>query len=140
MHEYKVTVDWSEGRVGRFKVEGKPEFSVSSPPEFEGPEGIVTPEDLFVGAAAACFMTTFVAFTKKMRFDFESFTCEGHGILERVEKGFQFTRVTLRTKVHVSSEELKRQAERALELAGRYCLVSNSMKCLTEHENTVIVK
>ncbi|NHI84262.1 MAG: OsmC family peroxiredoxin [Candidatus Thorarchaeota archaeon] len=140
VHEYKVTVDWTEGTSGQFNVDGKPGFAIATPPEFEGPEGVVSPEDLFVGAAASCLLTTFVTFTKKMRFDFESFTCEGHGTLERMEKGFQFTRIVLKTRVVVNSEELRHQAERALELAGKYCLVTNSMKCQTEHENTVIVK
>ncbi|MFX1368430.1 MAG: OsmC family protein [Promethearchaeota archaeon] len=139
-HEYKVKVDWTEGRIGKFSVEGKPEFDVSSPPEFEGPEGIVSPEDLFVGAAASCFMTTFVTFTKKMRFDFKSFSCEGYGTLERVEKGFQFTKLLLKTTVVVESEDFIPKADRALDLAGKYCLVSNSMKCSTEHENIVKVE
>jgi organic hydroperoxide reductase OsmC/OhrA len=138
-HEYKVTVDWIEGRVGKFSVEGKPDFDVSAPPEFDGPEGIVSPEDLFVGAATSCLMTTFVTFTKKMRFDFKSFSCDGHGTLERVEKGFQFTKLLLKTTVVVESEDLVPKAERALELAGKYCLVSNSMKCPTEHRNIVRV-
>ena len=139
-HEYKVTVDWTEGRIGKFIVKGKPEFDVSAPPEFDGPEDIVSPEDLFVGAATSCFMTTFVTFTKKMRFDFKSFSCEGHGTLERVEKGFQFTKLLLKTTVVVESEDLVPKAERALNLAGKYCLVSNSMKCPTEHENIVRVE
>ncbi|MFW9945119.1 MAG: OsmC family protein [Candidatus Sifarchaeia archaeon] len=138
-HEYHVKVDWTQGKRGNFIVEGKPNVLVSSPPEFGGQEGIISPEDLFVGAATACFMTTFVAFTDKMRFDFKSFTCEGKGILERVGKGLQFTRLHLTTTVEVESEEIIPKAERALELAERYCLVSNSMKCPTEHENHVVV-
>jgi uncharacterized OsmC-like protein len=74
-----------------------------------------------------------------MHFEFKSFSCEGYGTLERVEKGFQFTKILLKAKVEVESEELKPKAERALELAGKYCLVSNSMKCPTEHENEVVI-
>ena len=138
-HEYNVRVDWKHGKVGKFIVESKPEIEVASPPEFGGPEGIISPEDLFVAAATSCFMTTFVTFTGKMRFDFKSFTCEGKGTLERVDKGFQFTRLHLKAHVTVESEDLVPKAERALELAGKYCLVSNSMKCPTEHENHVSV-
>lgn len=138
-HEYIVTVDWKHGRVGDLSVEGKPKIEISTPPEFDGPEGIISPEDLFVAAATTCLMTTFVTFTKKMRFDFKSFSCKGHGTLERVDKGFQFTKLLLKTKVEVESEELKPKAERALELAGKYCLVTNSMKFPTEHENEVLV-
>ncbi|MFW9869317.1 MAG: OsmC family protein [Candidatus Thorarchaeota archaeon] len=139
-HEYTVRIDWKHGRVGDMIVEGKPKVEVSAPPEFDGPEGIISPEDLFVASAASCFMTTFVSFTKKMRIDFKSFSCEGHGTLERVEKGFQFTKILLKTKVGIESEDLRSKTERALDLSGKYCLVSNSMKCLTEHENEVFVE
>jgi len=138
-HEYQVKVDWTHGRVGNLSVEGKPKIQISAPPEFDGTMGIISPEDLFVAAATSCFMTTFVTFTKKMRIDFKSFSCEGHGTLERVEKGFQFTKILLKAKVTVESEDLVPKAERAMELAGKYCLVSNSMKCSTEHENKVVV-
>ncbi len=139
-HEYNVKVDWSHEKIGNFTVDGKPEVEVASPPEFDGPEGIISPEDLFVGAATSCFMTTFIAFTGKMRFDFNSFSCEGRGTLEKVEKGFQFTKIHLRANVTVESEELIPKAERALELAGKYCLVSNSMKCPVEHETHVTIR
>lgn len=139
-HEYLAKIDWTHDRVGDLSVKGKPKIQVSAPPEFDGPEGIISPEDLFVAAAASCHMTTFITFTKKLRIEFKSFTCEGHGTLERVEKGFQFTKLLLKTKVTVDSEELIAKAERALELAGKYCLVSNSMKCPTEHINQVVVE
>ena len=80
-HEYNVRVDWMHGRTGKFTIENKPEITIASPPEFGGPEGVASPEDLFVGAATSCLMTTFVTFTGKMRFDFKSFTCEGKGTL-----------------------------------------------------------
>jgi peroxiredoxin-like protein len=138
-HEYNVRVDWTHKKEGNLIVDGKPETRISTPPEFGGPEGIISPEDLFVGAATACFMTTFVTFSEKMRFNFKSFTCKGKGILERVEKGFQFTGIHLSTTVTVESEDLAPKAERALKLAEEYCLVSNSMNCPTEHENHVVV-
>ena len=138
-HEYKVVVDWKRGRIGDLIIEGKPKVEISTPPEFDGPQGIISPEDLFVAAATSCLMTTFVTFTTKMHFDFKAFSCEGHGTLERVDKGFQFTKLLLKTKVEVESEDLKPKAERALELAGKYCLVTNSMKCPTVHENEVVV-
>jgi peroxiredoxin-like protein len=139
-HEYQVKIDWTHDRVGNLTVEGKPSIQISAPPEFDGPEGIISPEDLFVAAAASCFLTTFITFTKKMHIEFQKFLCEGNGTLERVEKGFQFTKILLKTNVIVDSEDLIPKAERALELASKYCLVSNSMKCPTEHENRVTAR
>ena len=138
-HEYYVRVDWTHDRVGNMLVEGKQMIEVAAPPECDGPEGVISPEDLFVAAAASCFMTTFVTFSKKLRFEYKSFSCIAKGTLERVEKGFQFTKMHIDATVSVESEDMKKKAERALELAGKYCLVSNSMKCPTEHENKVII-
>jgi len=138
-HKYRVTVNWDHDTIGDLKIAGKPDIQVASPPEFNGPEGIISPEDMFVSSATACFMTTFVAFSNKMRFKFDSFICKGEGTLERVEKGFEFTKIVLETTVEVESSDLKKKAERALELAGKYCLVSNSMKCETKHINKVEV-
>ncbi len=138
-HEYTVKVDWTHERIGKMFVEGKPEVEVAAPPEFDGPEGIISPEDLFVAAAASCMMTTFATFANKMRFEYKSFSCIGKGTLERVEKGFEFTKILLKTTVGVDSEDLVSKAERALELSGKYCLVTNSLKFHTEHENIVEV-
>lgn len=139
-HHYHVRVDWTHDRVGELTVEGKPKIQVASPPEFDGPEGIISPEDMFVAAAASCLMTTFVTFTKKMRFDYKGFKCEGTGTLEKMEKGFQFTKIVLESTVTVDSEDLKSKAERALELSAKYCLISNSMKCETVHKNHIVVE
>ena len=139
-HEYYVRVDWTHDRVGNLTVEGKPKVRVASPPEFGGPEGIISPQDLFVAAATSCLMVTFVRFAHKTSFDYKAFACKGMGTLERVEKGFQFTKIVLKATVTVDSENLKPKAEEALEQAGKYCLVANSMKCPVEYENHVVVK
>ncbi|TFG07187.1 OsmC family peroxiredoxin [Candidatus Thorarchaeota archaeon] len=139
-HTYEVKIDWTHDRIGDLIIEDKPTVQIATPPEFEGGvPGIISPEDLFVASAATCMMTTFVTFSKKMRFEFESFSCKGIGTLERVEKGFEFTRILLKSSVTVESEDLISKAERALELAGKYCLVSNSMKCQVDHEDAVEV-
>ncbi|RLI54791.1 MAG: OsmC family peroxiredoxin [Candidatus Thorarchaeota archaeon] len=137
---YNVRVDWTRDRVGKLLIDGKPTVEVATPPEFSGPEGIISPEDLFVASAAVCLMTTFVTFTKKMRFEYKGFTVNGTGTLQKLEKGYQFTKIVLNATVTVESEELRPKAQRALELAGKYCLVTNSMKCETEHINNVVVE
>ncbi|TFF68231.1 OsmC family peroxiredoxin [Candidatus Thorarchaeota archaeon] len=140
-HTYEVKIDWTHDRIGDLIIEDKPTVQIATPPEFEGGvPGIISPEDLFVASAATCMMTTFVTFSKKMRFEFESFSCKGIGTLERGEKGFEFTRILLKSTVTVESEDLVSKAERALELAGKYCLVANSMKCQVDHENVVDLK
>ncbi len=140
-HDYEVRVDWTHDRIGNLIIEGKPTIQIATPPEFEGGvPGIISPEDLFVASAATCMMTTFVTFSKKMRFEYKGFTCTGIGRMERVEKGFKFTKITIKATVVIGSEDDRHKAERALELSGKYCLVTNSMNCEIVHENTVVVE
>ncbi len=140
VHTYRLRVDWKHDRTGEVVMEGKPTVEVATPPEFEGGiEGVISPEDLFVASAAACMMTTFVAVIKRMRVEFESFKCEAEGILEKLDTGFEFTKILLKTTVSVASEDLIAKTERALELAGTHCLIAKSMKCKIEHENRVVV-
>ncbi len=40
------------------------------PPEFEGPGGALSPEDLFAQALTGCFLATFKVFAEKSRIDF----------------------------------------------------------------------
>ena len=75
-----------------------------------------------------------------MGFHYKGFSVNATSSLERVEKGFQFTKIVLEATTVVDSEDLRPKAMRAMELAGNYCLVSNSMKCETEHINKVIVE
>ncbi|MCF2137121.1 MAG: OsmC family protein [Candidatus Thorarchaeota archaeon] len=140
-HDYEVRIDWTHDRIGDLIIEGKPTIQIATPPQFDGGvPGIISPEDLFVASAATCVMTTFVTFAQKLRFDYKAFSCKGIGRVERAEKGFLFTKIVLKATVVIESEDLRHKAERALELAGKYCLVSNSMKCEVEHENTVVVE
>lgn len=44
------------------------------PPEFEGPGGALSPEDLFVQALTNCFIATFKVYTEKSKVQFANLT------------------------------------------------------------------
>jgi hypothetical protein len=61
-YQYRTGARWAtvrRGIVDTDRVEEPIEFS--SPPEFQGEAGLWTPENFFVAAVAACFVTTFLA-------------------------------------------------------------------------------
>ncbi|MBF0477801.1 MAG: OsmC family protein, partial [Deltaproteobacteria bacterium] len=93
-------------------------------------DNIITPEDLFVSSAAVCFMSSFLAMTKKVRANFYSFTCRANGKMELIDKetGFQFTRIDLYPSIIIGGEQDRDPVEKALKLAEQYCPISNSMK------------
>lgn len=125
---YRTQAQWVENRAGALRSEGKPEFRVSSPPEFKGEAGVWTPEDLFVAAVNVCTMTTFLAFAQRMQIPLVSYTSDAEGALEFVDGGYRFTRVVLRPRIMVGNEEAIEQARKTLHDAHEKCLISNSIR------------
>lgn len=127
-YTYTAEVLWTENKMGDLIIEGKPRLSVATPPEFGGHEGITSPEDLFVASAVVCLMSTFLSMSAKVKAEYQSFSCRGEGKLEKVDgKGLLFTRIDLYPRVVVQKEENVPSVEKALSLAHKYCLVTNSM-------------
>jgi len=125
---YRTKVTWLEERKGELAAEGKPSFQVATPPEFKGHAGIWTPEDLFVAAVNTCILTTFLAITEKHGIEFLRYDSEAEGTLEMVEGKFMFSRVTVRPKVIVASQEMVASIERAIVGAAKRCFISESLK------------
>jgi hypothetical protein len=64
-HTYHTAVRWTGEKRGVSTANGKPPIDVATPPEFQGHEGIWSPEDLFVSSVNACVMMTFLAFAER---------------------------------------------------------------------------
>src|SRR5580765_415230 len=87
---YETEVEWTDQRRGDLESPGLASLEVASPPEFQGHEGVWTPEHYFVAAVNSCFMTTFLAIAEMSKLEFLSFDCKAVGKLEKVEGiGFQ---------------------------------------------------
>jgi len=125
---YHTSLNWVGNRAGMLHSEGKPDFRVSSPPEFKGEEGVWTPEDLFVAAVDVCTMTTFLAFAKHKKLAVHSYETQAEGRLEFVDGKYQFTKVVLRPTIVLESADETEQARKILEDAHRSCIVSNSIR------------
>ena len=102
-HVYNTSLTWKDGKQGVLKISGKPELDVASPPEFGGPEGVWSPEDLFVAAAEACTMTTFLSMVIRRGIELESYESEAEGILETTDDGLRFTSITIKPRVKVKN-------------------------------------
>jgi peroxiredoxin-like protein len=127
-YTFETSTKWTEEKRAKLIVKGQPELEVSPPPEFGGPEGFLTPPDLFVASANTCYTTTFLTMAAKARLKYVDFTCRAEGTVEKSEeRGFQFTRVDLYPEVIVMEEGEREKAEQVVEIAEEYCLVTNSM-------------
>jgi len=136
---FPVSLVWTGGRTGKLSVEGKAVIRTGTSSSDSEEAKYHSPEDLFVASAAVCYMNGFVNFTRKMHIDFKAFTCDAVGTLEKVGRSFEITRIEMRARVQIESEEIRDKIARALELADKYCFVENSMKCPISHKTDVVV-
>jgi peroxiredoxin-like protein len=125
---YITKLDWLENRAGILGSGDKQEFRVASPPEFEGEDGVWTPEDLFVGAVNACMMTTFAAYAQRLQLQVLSYSSTAQGILEFVDGKFRFTKIILQPHIIVQSANLVEEAKKTLDVAHEKCMISNSIQ------------
>lgn len=130
-HNYVVTA--IGGQAGSIQLGNKtlPELETNAPVNFGGPEGFWTPEDLFVGAVADCFILTFRAISRMSKLEWLSLTCDADGTLDKVGAQMLFTEIALNVTLTVADGTDTEQAERLLHRSEQSCLVTNSLKCPT---------
>lgn len=137
---FPVKLVWTGGKSGNLTVEGKVTIKTGVPSGGTDEAMFHSPEALFVASVTMCYMNGFVEFTKKMHIEFKSFECDAVGTLEKVGRSFEVTKIEMRAKVGIDSEDLRKKMDRALELAAKYCFIANSMKSVVTHETNVIVE
>lgn len=138
---YPLSVRWTGGKQGvASSPDGLPDLEIASPAQFGGPGGLWTPEHFFVGAATACWMTTFLAVAELSKLEIEEVAADGEGFLEKGDdRRFSITRIVLRPRVTIVREEDRDKALRLIQKAEDACLVARSMKSVVELEPTLQV-
>lgn len=134
---YKTGITWVGQRAGITRSGEKLPFRTASPPEFKGEEGVWSPEDLFVAAVNSCQLMTFVAFAIKLGLPVASYESEAEGLLEYVDDGYRFTRVTVRPRVVVSDPDAVDAVRKAIRDSHDACLVARSVRTEVVVEPTV---
>jgi len=133
-HEYISLVEWSdeEDEHGKISMDCGYTCGFHKPVEFGGAEGVMNPEDAFVGSLAMCYSITLESTLDKMRLELEDFELETKGILEDTDEGSMITKIDLIPRVKLKNQEDKNKVEKALELAKKNCLISKSMRSKIE--------
>ena len=121
----------SAGNEGNVVVtgEGLPDLDTASPPQFDGPLGVWSPETLFSATVADCFILTFRAIARASKFEWTSLECRAEGVLERPEKTTFFTTFNVHAVLHAP-------AGAKVELAER--LLGKSRSSLPDHRFTEV--
>jgi len=145
---YTSHLTWEGGKRGVLSNDKVPRLTVATPPEFRGPEGLWSPEQLFVAAANACVMTTLLAIAEKSRLTIRSYSSTATGKLEKVEAeemgiheegGLQITEIVIRPRLTVANEGDLGKAEKVLAKAEEQCLISRSLKCQVTVKPEILV-
>ena len=106
------------------------------PPEFQGPGGGASPEDLYALALANCFVATFKVFAEKSSVTFGSLEVEGVLTVDRDEKGVPWmSKFHLLVRVQGASDSTRLKT--LLEKTSRSCMILNSVKTEKSFEFSV---
>jgi len=129
---FKTELKWSGFKKGSLSSPGKLNIDIATPPEFGGEEGYWSPEELLLSAVDSCIMTTFLHYAERKKVDFETYESETEGILERMDNQFMFSKITVKPKISVKSEEYIDKVKQLMISAEKNCFISNSIKSEVE--------
>lgn len=126
-YEIPTCLQWRGDLRGRAEVEGKDPLFVGAPREFNGPQGMWTPEDLFVEALESCLMLTFVSLCSVEGIEILSYASTASGRLEKTPSGLAFGWVVITPVIQARTSE-----QHVLELiqrAHQLSMVRRSVSC-----------
>jgi organic hydroperoxide reductase OsmC/OhrA len=99
---------------------------MSIPPEFAGPGGGYSPEDLYAAALANCFVATFKVFAEKSKVGFETLKVNATLTVDRNESGAPWMKA-VHLDVSLSGASDAERARHLLEKTSQSCLILNSV-------------
>ncbi|MBB5875751.1 OsmC family protein [Xanthomonas sp. 3498] len=134
------TADYSGyGRDYALNVPGKPTLTGSADPCFRGDPTLHNPEDLLVGALAACHMLTYLALCAHAGIRVLAYEDQAQGWLEMVPgQGGRFREVALAPRVTIAADGDARRAQALHAQAHAQCFVANSCAMPVRCEATIV--
>lgn len=107
------------------------------PPEFEGPGGTYSPEDLYVLSLVNCYLATFKFIAEKSKLVFSEIKGEGTLLVEKgEEKSLWMKKANLHFTLKGAVQE--ERALNLLEKTKKNCMIINSVKTEVEFSFTVL--
>jgi organic hydroperoxide reductase OsmC/OhrA len=97
------------------------------PPEFKGPGGGFSPEDLYAMAVANCFVATFKVFAEKSQAVYETIDVSAKLAVDLSEQG-QPWMARVHLNVTVAGAQSPEKMERILQRVSQSCFVLNSIR------------
>jgi peroxiredoxin-like protein len=139
-HTYRTQTHWTMHRRGIVEAESVPRtINFAAPPEFGGEPGLWTPEHLLLASVSTCFVATLRAVADASKLAFTDLQVSAEGIVEKLEGGYRFTRISLRPVVTIHHDEDRERMGRLMEKAEHACLVARSLACTMTLEPTIVI-
>jgi peroxiredoxin-like protein len=137
---FEVELNWIADTRGVLSAkDASGTIHVATAPDFGGQGKPWTPEQLFLSALSSCFMTTYIAFTKKLHFSISNLQCNTIGQIKIVDGRYKFTHINLYPKVFITDETVREKANLALEKTHKYCLISNSINATVLYHSEILI-
>ena len=131
MPDFTVNLAWEKDKEGTLTARKNPHLPVATPPDFGGPEGVWSAEELFVASVGSCLMSTFLYFTDRFDVPLEAYSSVSTGSMEKTPSRLRFTSIDVTIQVTVPDEEARQRAAplRLREKIEKYCPVSTALNC-----------
>jgi organic hydroperoxide reductase OsmC/OhrA len=136
--QFKTKAHTESGMNTIWKVDSSDyNLSCAIPPEFEGPGGALSPEDLYAQALTNCFIATFKVYAEKSKLSFEGLTAEGQLEVDLDESKKPWMKKFI-LKAEIKSPSSKEKAELLMNKAFKSGFILNSVKTELSFELKVI--
>jgi organic hydroperoxide reductase OsmC/OhrA len=137
--DYSTNVEWTGDHRGILRSSNGAEMPFSAPEGLHGEQGVLTPEDAFVGALNTCYTLMFIWAMEKLKIELVSYSCETTGHVEEyLDRTNTFSKMIIRPKIVVRGTTEDR-VNRALQMAEKYSLIWQSVKAQVSLEPHVTI-
>ncbi len=129
VHFFRVNAAWSGDGAGSGEValnDGGEAVSIAGAASLGGSGGKANPEELLLAAVAACFVSTWAIFLKKLGIAYAEPTLRVEGDLGKDPAGgFRMRKMVIHARVPAALFAQQRAPiEKTLQLAEKYCIIS----------------
>lgn len=152
-HRYAVAVEWT-GNTGSgtgsyagysrdhvLTTPGKPDIAGSSDPDFRGDPGRWNPEEMLVGALAACHQLWYLHLCASAGIRVLAYRDAATGVMaENADGSGQFAQVTLRPEVTIGAGDNVQHARALHAEAARLCFLARSVRFPIKHEPVIVAE
>jgi organic hydroperoxide reductase OsmC/OhrA len=126
---FHVSATWTGDAAGSGELrlgESALAIPIAGAPDLGGAGGAANPEELLLGATAACFINTWAIFIRKLQIDYGKPAIRATGTLGKDPAGgYRMTGIVIHARVPESLLAADRpKIEKSLALTEKYCIVS----------------